>query len=86
MVLGLAKQNVEQNGLTDVMKVEKLSWGELCVDSYDFIIGSEVTYSGDDWENLANTISSGANSHCRVILSEAKRWIDVSTDLIHLGF
>ena len=77
LVLGLAQQNVEQNDLSDIVKVEKLSWGELCNDTYDFIIGSEVTYASDDWNQLATTISSGANSKCRVILSEAKRWLDV---------
>ena len=63
--------------MDDIVSVEKLPWGETCTNTYDFIIGSEVTYTDDSWEALATTIVSGAKSVCRVILSEAPRFLEV---------
>lgn len=77
-VLDLASRNVKQNDLESVISVQHLKWGELCTEKYDFIIGSEVTYSDTEWDALTNTIVSAAKSTCHVIFSEAPRFVSVS--------
>jgi len=69
---------VKQNNVEAIVSVQSLPWGEQCAESYDIILGSEVTYSGETWDALATTIVSGAKSTCRVILSEAYRYLEVS--------
>ena len=80
-VLDLAAWNVRQNDVEESVSVENLKWGEKSSTKYDFIIGSEVTYSDTEWDALITTILSAAKSTCRVIFSEAPRFISVCTRL-----
>lgn len=75
-VLDLAKKNIENNSLTNAV-CEKLPWGEIYPQKFDFIFGSEVTYSDGDWGALATTILGCAKSSTKVIISEAPRYLDV---------
>lgn len=84
-VLELARKNIQQNNVEDVVRVEKLPWGEKCTEKFDFVFGSEVTYSDATWDALATTILSGSKNVCKVILSEGPRFLEVGFLLYIIG-
>lgn len=61
-MVGLARANIERNGLSSIIEASKLQWGLLDAsdfyDTADIIIGSDLTYNSGTWRVLAETLSS----------------------------
>ena len=67
-VLDLANENIEHNHLSGKVTTKYLKWGDETGEKYDFILGSEVTYSSNEWVPLAQNICSSSKSKTIIIL------------------